>query len=99
MSGGKVEHFPEGERAELLELYRRRGYTDEEAAQLVDIQSREPERWVKAMMVDELGMLPDERKPMWSAGATFAAFILAGALPLLVYLVGLFLLDRRTDRL
>ena len=48
----EVEHFAEGERAELHEVYRRRGYTEDEARQLVEIQSREPRRWVKAMMVE-----------------------------------------------
>jgi VIT1/CCC1 family predicted Fe2+/Mn2+ transporter len=86
----EVEHFPDGERTELLEIYRQRGYSDEEAGQLVAIQSRDSDRWVKAMMVDELGMLPDERRPMTSAGATFAAFIVAGSLPLLAYVAGLF---------
>lgn len=86
----EIENFPEGERAELLELYQKRGYTREDAEALVEIQSRDPDRWVKAMMVDELGMLPVERKPLTSAGATLAAFVLAGALPLLVYVVGLF---------
>jgi hypothetical protein len=55
-----VEHFPEGERTELYELYRQRGYTEDEARQLLEIQSREPKHWVKAMMVDELGLLEDE---------------------------------------
>jgi len=86
----EVEHFPEGERAELYELYRQNGYDEQDAHQLVEIQSREPERWVKAMMVDELGMLADERKPLYSGGATLVSFILAGALPLLIYLIGLF---------
>jgi VIT1/CCC1 family predicted Fe2+/Mn2+ transporter len=85
----EVDHFPEGERAELYELYRNRGYTEEEAAQLVEIQTRNPERWVNAMMVDELSMLPDDRKPLYSALATFSAFVVAGALPLVVYLLGL----------
>jgi VIT1/CCC1 family predicted Fe2+/Mn2+ transporter len=85
----EVEHFPDGERSELLEIYLKRGYSGEEAEQLVAIQSRDSERWVKAMMVDELGMLPDERRPMTSAGATFAAFVAAGILPLLAYVVGL----------
>jgi VIT1/CCC1 family predicted Fe2+/Mn2+ transporter len=87
----EVEHFPDGERAELQEIYVERGYAPDEAAQLVEIQSRQPERWVKAMMVDELGMLPDERKPFTSAGATMAAFVLAGSLPLAPYVAGLFI--------
>jgi VIT1/CCC1 family predicted Fe2+/Mn2+ transporter len=86
----EVEHFPEGERAELYEVYLTRGYSEQEASQLIEIQTREPVRWVKAMMVDELGMLEDERKPILSALATLVAFILAGVVPLVVYLVGLF---------
>ena len=86
----EIEHFPDGERAELIELYRKRGYREDEADQLVAIQSRQPDRWVKAMMVDELRMIPDERKPLTSGAATLAAFVLAGALPLLVFVVDLF---------
>jgi len=85
----EVEHFPDGERAELREVYLQRGYTDEEAAQLVDIQSRDPKRWVDAMMVDELGMLKDESNPLVSGGVTLVAFVVVGAIPLLVYLLGL----------
>jgi VIT1/CCC1 family predicted Fe2+/Mn2+ transporter len=93
----EVEHYPDGERAELLELYRKRGYGEDEAEQLVGIQARQPDRWVRAMMVDELGMLPDERKPLTSAGATLAAFVLAGSLPLAVFVAGLFIpIDSRT---
>ena len=48
----EVEHFPDGERAELYEIYRQRGFNEEDSEKLVDIYSREPERWVKAMMVE-----------------------------------------------
>jgi VIT1/CCC1 family predicted Fe2+/Mn2+ transporter len=85
----EVEHMPEAERAELYELYRQQGYPDEDAKRLVEIKTRDPERWVKAMMIEELGLLPDERKPFYSALATFGAFVLAGAVPMLIYLVGL----------
>ena len=85
----EVEHFPEGERAELLVLYRRRGYSEQDAKKLVEIKSQDAERWVDSMMIEELGMLPDERKPLLAALATLAAFVVAGSVPLLVYLVGL----------
>jgi VIT1/CCC1 family predicted Fe2+/Mn2+ transporter len=86
----EIEHFPEGERAELYEIYLGRGYSEQEANQLVEIQSRSKERWVNAMMVDELGMLPDERKPLLSALATLVSFVVAGSVPLIIYLAGLF---------
>ena len=36
----EVEHFPDGERAELQEVYLERGYTEDEAQQLVEILFR-----------------------------------------------------------
>lgn len=86
----EVERFPEGERLELIEIYRNQGYSEEDAQKLVEIQSRDPQRWVKAMMVNELRLLPDERKPLLSGLATLLAFVIAGSIPMLIYLVGLF---------
>ncbi len=85
----EVEHFPEGERAELYELYRHKGYSEEEAGQMMSILTRDKERWVDAMMTDELGLLKDEGNPLLNGLATLIAFIVAGSVPLLVYLVGL----------
>jgi VIT1/CCC1 family predicted Fe2+/Mn2+ transporter len=87
----EVEHFPEGERAELVEVYKAKGYSADDAKRLVEIQTKDETLWVDAMMVHELGLLPDERKPVLSALATLGAFIVAGSLPLLIYLLGLFL--------
>jgi VIT1/CCC1 family predicted Fe2+/Mn2+ transporter len=87
----EVENFPEGEKQELLVMYRKQGYSPADAERMVEIKSRDPGRWVDAMMVEELGMLPDERTPQRAALATFSAFVLAGSIPLLVYLLGIFL--------
>jgi VIT1/CCC1 family predicted Fe2+/Mn2+ transporter len=85
----EIEHFPDGERAELYEIYRQKGYSEEEAQIRVEIESRDKERWVEAMMVDELGMLRDEGNPLLNGLATLMAFMVAGVVPLLVYLLGL----------
>lgn len=85
----EVDNFPEGERMELVEVYEEKGYTKEEAEQLVAIHTKSKERWVNAMMIDELGMQKDDTHPIRNALATFGAFLVAGALPLIVYLVGL----------
>ena len=60
-----------------------------DAQQLVEIQTRNPQRWVKAMMIDELGLLPDDRTSLRSGLATLISFIVAGSVPLLIYLLGL----------
>jgi len=85
----EVDHFPQGERMELYELYVRRGYSEEEARQLVEIKSREKVRWVEAMMIEELGLLKDTRNPLVNGLVTLVAFVVVGIVPLLTYLVGL----------
>lgn len=84
----EVEHFPDGERAELEVLYISQGYSEADARTLVEIKSKDEKLWVDAMMVEELGMIKDEKKPLMSAAATLVSFIVAGAVPLLIYLVG-----------
>lgn len=85
----EVEEFPEGERLELQEIYLDQGYSKEEADQLTEIKTRTKERWVDAMMIDELGMLKDESNPLYNGLATLIAFLVAGIVPLLIYLIGL----------
>lgn len=85
----EIEQFPEGERLEMVEIYKEKGYSAEDAQTLIDIHSQDEELWLDEMMVQELGMLPDERKPILSALATLGAFTIAGAVPLIVYLLGL----------
>ncbi|MBN1317750.1 MAG: VIT1/CCC1 transporter family protein [Anaerolineales bacterium] len=85
----EVEHFPDGERLELVEIYKANGYSQQDAESLVEIQSKDKKRWLDAMMVNELGLLPDDRKPILSALATFASFLVAGSVPLFMYLLNL----------
>ena len=72
-----------------MALYKARGYPKADAEALTAIHVRDKTRWVQAMMVDELGLLPEDKQPIHSALATFLAFIVAGSVPLLVYLLGL----------
>jgi vacuolar iron transporter family protein len=85
----EIDTFPDGQRAELRAQYLAHGYDEDEADRLVAIQTRHPSRWVNAMMIEELGMLKEDSNPLRNALATFVSFIVAGSLPLLVYLVGL----------
>ena len=85
----EIKNFPEGQRAELRLLYLQQGYNEEEAEDLVRLNTQRKAPWVRAMMIEELGMLREEGNPIRNALATFVAFVIAGALPLIVYLVGL----------
>jgi VIT1/CCC1 family predicted Fe2+/Mn2+ transporter len=86
----EVQNFPEGERAELFEIYHSKGYSEEDTKNLVEIKTRNPELWLDTMMIEELGMLKDESKPIINALTTLIAFILAGSIPMFIYIIGLF---------
>lgn len=85
----EAANYPEGEKRELTAIYHKQGYPREDAEKLVEIQSKDQTRWVNAMMVHELGMIKDERKPMSAAWITFGSFVLFGLLPLLIYVIDL----------
>jgi vacuolar iron transporter family protein len=85
----EVENYPEGEREELTQIYLDQGYPEEDAHQLVEIKTRDSKRWVEAMMVEELNLLPENRSAWTSALVTFAGFAIAGVIPLLYYLMDL----------
>src|SRR5688500_2115389 len=85
----EIDSFPEGQRAELQALYLKDGWRANDAEQLVELHTHDTDRWVNAMMIEELGMLKEEHNPVYNALATFSAFVIAGSVPLLVYLVGL----------
>jgi len=85
----EIERAPDEERRALHALFLQHGYGDEEAERLVEMQTRTRDRWVSALMVLKLGIVRDDTNPIRHAIATFLAFVVAGALPLAVYLVGL----------
>lgn len=85
----KIEQFPDGQRAELQALYVQHGYTLAEAQALTTMQSQQKERWVNVMMLEELNMVKDDTNLIYNALATFGSFVIAGSLPMVIYLIGL----------
>lgn len=85
----EIEQAPEAQKMALKTLYTQHGYTEQEAAQLVDVQTRAKDRWVNAMLIEERGMVKEETNPLYNALATFLSFVIAGSVPLLIYLLGL----------
>ena len=78
---------PEGERRELREILRQKGLSGVVLEEATDAIARDQEKWIDMMLVDEYGLPPVEPHPMRAALATFAAFLLAGLIPLLPFIV------------
>lgn len=79
----EIEHYPEGEKKELVELYEGKGIPGPDARQMVETVARHPKAWADIMMVEELGILPEEESPLRNALTTFASFGVFGFIPLL----------------
>jgi len=78
----EVDNYPEGEKKELQELYEAKGVPADDARQMVETVARHPKAWVDIMMVEELGILPDEASPLKNALTTFVSFGFFGFIPL-----------------
>jgi VIT1/CCC1 family predicted Fe2+/Mn2+ transporter len=80
---------PEGETAEIREIYRAKGFTGPALETLTRLITSRREVWIETMLVEEYGLSVADRSPLHAATATFAAFVAAGALPLVPFLAGL----------
>ncbi|MFE0460368.1 VIT1/CCC1 transporter family protein [Kitasatospora sp. NPDC058965] len=85
----ELRRNPQGELAELAQVYISRGVEPELARQVAEQLTRDPERAVEVHAREELGIDPhDLPSPLVAAASSFACFALGALLPLLPYLLG-----------
>ena len=78
-----IDRVPDGELEEIRQVFYRKGFSGEILESIVRTISQDRQLWVETMLIEEHGLQPINLAPIRSAGATFTAFLLAGAIPLL----------------
>jgi len=85
----EIERYPEGEMAELAEMYERMGLSRATAESVAREVHTDPELAVKVHITQELGVDPDDQPSPWTAAtSSFIAFAIGGIFPLVSYLLG-----------
>lgn len=87
----EYRQVPEVEQGEIESMYRHKGYSDDDAKQLVKILAKRPAHMVELGFNQEIGQMPEGTDKIWQTGlVTFLAFVIAGSLPLLPYWIDFF---------
>jgi VIT1/CCC1 family predicted Fe2+/Mn2+ transporter len=81
----QIDRDPEGEREEIRQIFRLKGFRGTDLDRAVDIITADRQRWIDTMMSEEYGMAAAPRDPLKSGASTFIAFVLCGAVPLLPF--------------
>lgn len=78
-----IDLVPEGEREEVRQIFTAKGFEEPLLSKIVDVITRDRQRWIDTMITDEFGLQLDTPSP-WRAGiVTYAAFVVAGFVPLM----------------
>lgn len=81
----EVENMPETERDEIRDIYKEKGFEEPLLSQVVEVITKDKDRWVDVMMKYELGLIEEEKSPFQTGLYTFISFLIIGLIPLLVF--------------
>lgn len=83
----QIAEHPEGEREEVRQIYKAKGFSGQLLDQIVEVITRDRQVWIDTMLTEELGMQVVTPSPVKAASMTFAAFIVVGLVPLIPFLI------------
>ena len=84
-----IKRHRDGEVAEVRQIYRNKGYRGQALDTITRLITSRRRVWVETMLAGEYGVALAERSPLRAASATFLAFVVAGSVPLVPFVLGM----------
>lgn len=82
-----IERIPEGEKQEIREIFRAKGFDGELLESVTEVITANPQLWLQTMLTEEHGVSPNTTHPVRAGLVTLLAFITVGVTPLLPFFV------------
>lgn len=82
MEEAHIDRIPEKEAEEIRQIFAHKGFDGAVLEEIVQVITRDRTRWVNTMLTEEWGLPLESPSPRRAALTTFAAFVLAGLVPL-----------------
>ncbi len=85
MEAQHIRDVPEGEREEMRQILIGKGLRGTTLEKALDAITANEDTWIEIMLVEEFGVLPEGRNAVKAGLATFSAFVICGAVPLVPF--------------
>ena len=82
-----IERIPGREREEIRQIFAAKGFEGDTLEEIVNVITSDRRNWIDTMLTEVWGLQLDGPSPVKAAVVTFAAFLLAGMVPLLPLLL------------
>ena len=82
----EIEKMPAAERAEVYEIYHKKGFRGSLLAKIVKHITSDKKRWLDIMMKEELELSDKFENPIKSAVVIFFAFVVASLIPIIPFI-------------
>ena len=82
-----MEIVHEREKEEIQKIYSEKGFEGTLLNQVVEVITKDQERWIDVKMKEGLQMIRPMKSPILIGGITYISFILIGLIPLLVFVI------------
>lgn len=85
----EIQLIPDGEKEEIRQIYAAKGFEGDLLEQVVEVITSDEKVWVDTMLMEEHGLLLEGPEPGRAARWTFVAFLIAGIVPVVPFIINL----------